>query len=97
MQLTRWILHRPHRSYQPEQPQGLPGLDPCAHARRRSRAIKHTRVHCSTLHGVCWASTMDGSDLKTTAPPDDRIGCRRGECSVQVRGFQDVDTSNHLA
>ena len=53
--------------------------------------------HCSRLRGVCRTSAMDGSDLKTTALPDDRIGCRRGERRVQVRSFQDVDTSNHLA
>ena len=35
---------------------------------------------------------MDGADLEATALLDDRIGCRRGERSVEVRCVQDTCT-----
>jgi hypothetical protein len=40
---------------------------------------------------------MDGSDLKATALPDDRIGSRCGDGSVQIWRFEDVETRHHLA
>jgi len=50
----------------------------------------------SRLCELCEASTMDGANLKPASLSQDRVGCRCGECSVEVWGVQDVDTSNHL-
>lgn len=62
------------------------------------RTLRSKRVRpLSRLRGVCGTSTMDGPDFEPTSMTQDRVGCRCGECSVEVRSVQDVDASNHLA